>query len=325
MTTDQPSPASSGQLHVVFGTGPVGQAIVTTLLSRGHRVRAVNRRGHAELPPRVERVAGDAADAAFTTHACAGASVVYNALNPPYHQWPKLFPALQAGVLQGVAAAGARLVVIENLYGYGPAGGQPFTEDHPLVATTRKGITRAAMTRDLLTAHQRGMVEVAIGRASGFFGPGVRESALGERVFAAVLAGKRVQVAGDPNLLHTYTYIEDIGRALVTLGEHDEALGQVWHIPSPETISTRQFVERIAAAAGTRARLQRVPALALRGVGLFNPTVRELVEMLYEFEAPFVVDHSRYTRAFGDQATPLGEAISRTLAWYQQVPARAAA
>jgi nucleoside-diphosphate-sugar epimerase len=326
MTAHQPTPAPSGQRHVVFGTGPVGQAITRALLARGHQVRAVNRSGRAALPPEVELLAGDAGDPAFATRTSAGASVVYNALNPPYHQWPALFPRLQAGVLAGAAASGARLVVMENLYAYGPSGGQPFSEDHPLRATTRKGSTRAAMTRDLLAAHRRGMVQVAIGRSSDFFGPGVRESAMGERVVEAVLAGKRVQVAGDPDLPHTYTYVEDIGRALVTLGAHDAASGQVWHLPNPETVSTRRFIARIATAAGTRARLQRVPGLALRGVGLFNPAVRELVEMLYEFEEPFVVDHRKYAAAFGDDATPLDEALSRTVAWYrQEAPARAAA
>lgn len=149
---------------------------------------------------------------------------------------------------------------------------------------------------------------------------------MGERTVAAVLADKRVQVAGDPDLPHTYTYVEDIGRALVTLGEHDRAVGQVWHIPSPETVSTRQFIERIAIAAGTRVRVQRVPDLILRGAGLFNPVVRELVEMLYEFEQPFVVDHRKFTSAFGEQVTPLDAAVSRTVAWYRHhVPARAAA
>jgi nucleoside-diphosphate-sugar epimerase len=325
LTTDHATIAPTGQFHVVFGTGPVGQAIARALLARGHQVRAVNRSGRAELPPGVELIAGDAGDPAFAMRASAGATVIYNALNPPYHQWPELFPRLQQGVLAGAAGAGARLVVMENLYGYGPADGQPFTEDRPLAATTRKGRTRAAMTGDLLGAHRRGMVQVAIGRASDFFGPGVRDSAMGERAFAAVLAGKRVQVAGDPDLPHTYTYVEDIGRALATLGEHEEALGQVWHIPSPETVSTRQFIERIASAAGTRARVLRVPSLALRGVGLFNPAVRELIEMLYEFDEPFVVDHRKYAQTFGDQATPLDEAIGRTLTWHQRHAATQAA
>ena len=139
ITSHQPAPDPTGQLHVVFGTGPVGQAIARALLARGHRVRAVNRSGRAALPPEVELIAGDAGDPGFAALASAGSCVVYNALNPPYHQWPELFPRLQQGVLAGAARAGARLVAMENLYGYGPASGRPFTEEHPLRATTRKG------------------------------------------------------------------------------------------------------------------------------------------------------------------------------------------
>ncbi len=318
MTVQPVRPQPSGQVHVVFGTGPVGQAVIHELLLRGHTVRAVNRGGRASLPAAVEVVSGDAGDPSFATRAAAGASVVYLALNPPYHQWPELFPRLQRGVLAAAAATGARLVAMENLYGYGPSRGRPLTEDLPLAATTRQGVTRAAMTAELLEAHRRGTVRVAIGRASDFFGPGVLVSAMAERVFSPLLHGARIQVVGDPDLPHTYTYIPDIGRGLVTLGEREQALGQAWHLPSPQTISTRQFIQRIAGQAGVTARLQRVPSLLLRGVGLFNPGARELVEMLYEFQEPWVVDHSKYARAFGDHATPLDAAIAQTLAWYRQ-------
>src|SRR5262249_10196496 len=142
--------------------------------------------------------------AAFAKRACVGASVVYSALNPPYHQWPQLFPRLQAGVLGGAEGVGATLVAIENLYGYGPTGGRLLTEELPLAATTRKGAAGAAMTTELLNAHRRGMVRVAIGRASDFFGPSVVSSTMGASVFESVLAGKPVRVMGNPDLPHTY-------------------------------------------------------------------------------------------------------------------------
>jgi nucleoside-diphosphate-sugar epimerase len=304
-------------LQVVFGTGPVGQAVMRELLRRGGQVRAVSRRGRATPPADVEHLIGNASDPAFARQACRGAEVVYNALNPPYHQWPELFPALQAAVLDGAANAGAKLVVMENLYGYGRTGGRPLMEALPLAATTRKGATRAAMTAQLLDAHQRGVVRVAIGRASDFFGPRVLNSTMGERVFQRLLAGQAAQVLGNPDLPHTYTFIEDIGHGLVTLGEREEALGQAWHLPNPETLTTRQFIQRIAALAGKPARVQRMPSFLLVAVGIFNPGVRELVEMVYEFEEPFVVDDSKFARAFGQPATPLDEALQRTLDWFR--------
>jgi hypothetical protein len=76
------------------------------------------------------------------------------------------------------------------------------------------------------------------------------------------------------------------------------------------------MVEELARLAGTRPRIGGLPKLALRAVGVFNPTVRELLEMAYEFEEPFVVDSSRIA-ALGVRATPIPEALERTLAAYR--------
>jgi nucleoside-diphosphate-sugar epimerase len=109
----------------------------------------------------------------------------------------------------------------------------------------------------------------------------------------------------------------DIGRGLVILGEREEALGQAWHLPSPDTVTTREFVGTIFEEVGRPPRVQAAPKLLLRAIGLFNPGIRETIEMLYEFEEPFVVDHSKFEKAFGEHATPLKEAIADTVRWYR--------
>ena len=242
----------SNELHVVFGTGPVGLSVMDELVRSGKRVRLVNRSGKARVPAGVEVRGGDASKMTFAREACAGASVVYNALNPPYDKWPELFPALQAGVLEGAAASGAKLVAMENLYMYGPTGGRPLTEDLPYAANTKKGRVRAEMSQELMEAHRRGQVQVAIGRASDFFGPRVLASAVGEQVFGRAMEGKSAQVAGDPDQPHSYTYAPDIGKGLVILGRREEALGRAWHLPSPETTTTREFVQTVFQEVGSR-------------------------------------------------------------------------
>ena len=162
-----------------------------------------------------------------------------------------------------------------------------------------------------------GKVRVAVGRASDFFGPRVLVSAAGEQVFGRAVEGKSAQVAGDPDLPHTFTYTPDIGKGLVVLGEREDALGRAWHLPSPETLTTREFVKTIFEEAGKPARVQAAPKILLRAMGLFNPGIREMIEMLYEFEEPFVVDHSDFTRTFGEHATPLGDAVRATVRWYR--------
>ena len=312
--------ASDDQLHVVFGTGPIGLAVVDELSRTGRRVRAVNRSGRAGLPAGIEVVTGDASDGAFSRSACESAAVVYQCLNPPYTEWPRLFPSLQRGVLEGAAATGGKLVSIENLYAYGPTGGRPLTEDLPLAATGRKGRTRAAMTQELLGAHRAGRVRVAIGRASDYFGPRGLFSAMGERVFYPLLAGKKAQTMGKPDLPHTYTYLPDIAKGLVVVGERDEALGEAWHLPSPRTVTTREFIARVATEIGTDPQVQAMPKLLARAVSLFNSQVRELLEMWYEFDEPYVVDHSKFEHAFGSVATPLEEAIRETVTWFRANP-----
>jgi nucleoside-diphosphate-sugar epimerase len=307
------------ELHVIFGTGAMGMAVMDALMQRGRRrVRMVNRSGRASVPEGVEVIGGDATDEAFARGASQGASVVYFALNPPYDKWSELFPPLQAGVLEGAASAGAKLIAMENLYMYGPTDGRTLTEDLPYAPNTRKGAVRAMMSEKLMEAHRSGKVRVAIGRASDYFGPRVLVSAAGEQVFGRAVQGKSAQVAGDPDQPHTYTYIPDIGKGLVILGEREEALGRAWHLPSPETLTTRKFVEMIFEEVGKPARIQAAPKILLRAMGLFNPGMREIIEMLYEFEEPFVVDDSRFEREFGEQATPLREAIQRTVRWYRE-------
>ena len=305
--------------HVIFGTGAMGMSVMDALVQRDRRrVRMVNRSGRASVPEGVEVLGGDATEEAFARGASEGASVVYFALNPPYDKWPELFPPLQAGVLEGAASSGAKLIAMENLYMYGPTDGRPLTEDLPHAPNTRKGRVRAMMSEELMEAHTSGKVRIAIGRASDYFGPRVLASAAGEQVFGRAVRGKSAQVAGDPDQPHTYTYVPDIGRGLAILGEREEALGQVWHLPSPETLTTRQFVEMIFEEVGKPARVQAAPKIVLQAMGLFNLGIREMIEMLYEFEEPFVVDDSNFTRTFGEQATPLRQAIQRTVRWYRE-------
>ena len=308
------------RLHVVFGTGQVGSALAAHLAGLGMAVRAVSRRRPAVLAG-VDWRAADAADPEAAADAAKGASVIYQCLNAPYTQWPDRFPPLQRGVLAAAERTGALLVSLENLYGYGPAAGRPMTEDLPLAAAGVKGRARAAMTAELLAAADACRVRVAIGRASDFFGPGVTAgSTLGERVFGNALAGRPADFIGNPALPHTYSYVPDIAAGLATLGTDARAAGQVWHLPGPATGTTRALLDLLAAEVGHRVGVRSVPRLALRALGLVNPMLRELAEISYEFDEPFVLDTSKYQAAFGAAGTPLPAAVAATVAWYRTRP-----
>jgi nucleoside-diphosphate-sugar epimerase len=203
---------------------------------------------------------------------------------------------LQAAVIEAAAAADARLVMADNLYMYGPTDGAPLTEDLPYRATSSKGKLRAQMAEELLAAHRAGKVQVAIGRASDYFGPHGLISHMGQRVFYRALAGKKAQVLGNPDVAHTYSYLPDVGRALVNLGEREEALGEVWHVPNPETLTTREFVGRVYQETGNQPGIQAMPRTLLAVLSWFNPTLKAIQEELYQLEEPFVIDHTSTRR-----------------------------
>lgn len=307
----------TGSLHVVLGTGQVGRAVAARLVSDGAEVRVVSRHRPAGLAEEVDWRMCDVTDREAAADAAKGATVLYQCLNAPYTQWPTMFPPLQRNVLVAAERSQALLVSLENVYGYGPTGGAPMTERLPLAATTVKGRTRAAMTAELLAAEQAGRVRIAIGRAADFFGPGVTESALGARVFGNALLGKRADVLGDPALLHTYSYVPDIAAGLVMLGSDDRAVGQVWHLPGPTTVTTRALLDLVASQLGHPVSVRAVPTIVLRALGLVSPMMRGLAEMSYQFEQPFVLDTSKYASTFPTVTTPLADALADTVAWYR--------
>jgi len=305
------------QRHVVFGaSGGIGQALARELAAQGKRVRAVNRSGKADLPDGVEVVRADATDPASAREACQSATVVYNCANAPYAEWATKFPPMMDGLIEAAGAAGARLIFADNLYCYGPVNG-PITEDLPYRPAGAKGRVRAEMAERLMAAHQSGKVRAAIGRASDYYGPGVVNSFTGADMFRNLLAGKQVMWTGSLDMPHSLTYIEDFARGLMTLGERDEALGQAWHIPCAEALTGRQFLKLAFELAGRPVKIGAYKRLMLTLASPFMPIAREVIEMLYEFEAPFVVDGGKFTRAFGPRpATLHREALRRTLAWY---------
>ena len=300
--------------HVVLGAGPVARAIVAALTQRGIDAVVVSRRG-TQIDG-AQSVAADVLDSVNLAKIVAGSAAVYQSSQPEYHRWPEEFPALQDSVVRALRGTDAVLVAVENLYGYGPVAG-PLTESLPLVATTRKGKTRADLWRTLEAEYKAGRLKATAGRASDFFGPHAAASVVGERFFDPLLHGKKAELFGNPNALHTYTYVVDFGEALVRLVLDERSLGKAWHVPNAPAISTKAFLELTASIMGVEPKSVTRSKFQLRLAGLFIPPAKESIEMLYEFEEDFVVDHSAYGALFGSHATSLHDSLAATIAWWR--------
>lgn len=293
-------------MQVIVGAGAVGSIIATRLAAAGSAVKIVSRSGGGPVHPLIERVAANAADGVALRGITAGASVIYNCVNPQYFTWPTDWPPINDALIRAAAASDAVLAITGNLYGYGPVSG-PMTEDTPLAATGSKGRVRIKMWQDALAAGIR-TFEV---RASDYISP---TSSLIEMALPALREGKTAWLPGAVDVPHSYTYIGDVAQTLITLATDERAWGRAWHVPSPPPMTGRSLLATVARLGGLPApRLRSYPLPAVWAAGLFDPFAKEFREVRHQHVRPFVLDSSRVTATFGLTHTPVDEAVQAVL------------
>ena len=305
------------ETHLVVGAGATGTATTKLLAQSGASVTVVTRSGSGPDMAGVTRLATDAADADQLASIAAGATAIYNCANPPYHRWQSDWPPLADSLLVAAERSGAVLVTLSNLYGY-PNPSKPMRATDELNPSSRKGAVRAAMWQDALAAHDAGRLRMTEARASDFIGPGLGDNGhMGDRVIPRLLAGKSVSLLGDLDQPHSWSAVDDVARTLVALGTDERAWGRAWHVPTVAPLSQRELVLRMCELANVSpVKIKAMPKLALRAAGLFVPAVRELGEVSYQFDAPFVIDSSETTDVFDLSPTALDVTLRATLASY---------
>ncbi len=307
--------------HVIFGSGPLGRAVLNQLLERQEPVRVVNRSGTMQgIPSSVEVVKADAYDLDSAKRAGSGASVIYNCAVPEYSvkAWQTQLPPLWGNIAQSAAAHGAKLVIGDNLYMYDQTDGGNIREDLPMHSTAGKGQARIAAAKQMLELHRTGQVEIAFVRGADFYGPhGTDGSQFGSRMIPPMLHGKAAQVIGPSNAPHSITYLPDFGRAIAMVAQRDDAFGQAWHVPNAPAQSRLEVMTRLAAIIGTPLKVQVMGKPMVSLLGLFVPILREVAEMGYQFENPYIVNHDKFVATFGDIHTPLETALQRTVEWFK--------
>jgi nucleoside-diphosphate-sugar epimerase len=309
---------SQNEMHVIFGTGALGKWTARELVKLGRQVRMVSHSGKADprIPAEVEVVQGDAYNARHNIEVTKGATAVYQCAQPPYHTWTEKFPSMQKAIFDAAAANSAKFIVGDNLYMYGDTNGQPIREDMSYQAHTKKGKVRGEMATAIMEAHQAGKVRAAIGRASNFFGPD--DNAVTSYAIRPALEGKSINLLGRTDQLHTFSYIADFGKLLATLGTREDALGQIWFTPSPAPVTQVELVKIMEDVLGRKVKFMAAGKVMLSMLGLLMPTLRESVEMLYEWDKPFIMDSSKAEKAFGLQPTSLKDAMHATIEWCKE-------
>ena len=300
-------------VHLVVGAGTVGSALAELLADDGKEVILATRSGSGPNHENIKLVSADASNVTSLLAAAPSAVAIYNCVNPPYHQWAKLWPPMAASFLTYAEKTGAVLVTCSNLYGYGPVD-VPMTESLPLNATGVNGKVRAKMWIEAKALHDAGIIKATEVRGSDYVSAS-DQSRVGARVLPKVLAGKPAQVLGAIDLKHTWTYPLDVARLMKIVASDSRAWGKAWHVPSNEAKTQNDVVSELASAAGVaNPKLSSVPTVIWNLIALFNPLMRALKETAYQMQQPYILDDSAARNTFGMQPTPWNQILNEVIA-----------
>ena len=305
-------------MHTILGAGgSVSQALVERLAARRLPFRLVSRSG-ATAPAGAEVRSADLTDRAQIVDAVRGSSVVYLLAGLKYDHriWADTWPRVMDNTIEAAKRAGAKLIFFDNVYMYGRVHGL-MTEETPFRPTSRKGEVRAAIASALIGEWQTGNLTALIARSADFYGPHAKNGIPNTMVFSPLSQGSTAMCLVSDLLPHSYTYVPDAAEALLTLAASETAWNQTWHLPTaPRPLTGGEFITAAAEAMGRKAKYRVLSRRMVKLYGFFNPVVGEVHEMLYQNNAPYLFDSSKYARAFGFAGTPYAEGIRQTAASY---------
>jgi nucleoside-diphosphate-sugar epimerase len=299
--------------------GVIADELVKELAARNTEPIRLVSRNPKMVPGATETVAADLSDLADTVRAVSGSRVAFLVVGLKYdvNLWRKLWPPIMRNAIEAAKRAGARLVFFDNVYMYGKVDGA-MTEETPFRPCSKKGEIRAEIATTLLNEMQAGSLTALIARSADFYGPHARTGIPNVMVFDNFAKGKKAMWLANDSVKHSLTFTPDAARSLVLLAESETAWNQTWHVPTAADPPTgKQLVELAANALQTQARYQILSRPMVWVAGRFDATVRELPEMLYQYESDYVFDSSKFTKAFGFEPASYPEGVRRTADAYR--------
>lgn len=299
-------------IQTILGSGGgIGVPLARELKNYTDQIRLVSRKPF-KVNDSDEIVSADLNDLNQVENAISGSEVVYVTVGFEYNLkvWQNTWPQFMQRVIDSCIKFNAKLVFFDNVYVYKKESVPFMTETTPVDPPSKKGKVRQKLREMIMQGVEDNKLTALIARSADFYGPENKNSALSIMVAQNFMKGKKAQVFGDPDKIHTYTYTPDAAKATAILGNSTDAYNQEWHVPTTkERLTNRQWIELIAAELNTDAKVQKVPAWMLNLAGFFVPIMREFPEMLYQYEQDYIFDSSKFEKQYNIFATPPADGI----------------
>lgn len=306
-------------MYTILGAGgSVSNELVKVLATRKLPFRTVSRHAGTQAGAADVRIA-DLTKHQQIVDAVAGSDVVFLLAGLKYDHklWAEQWPRIIDNAVDACKQTHSKLVFFDNVYMYGKVNGL-MTEQTPYHPTSRKGEVRAQIAMRLERAWKEGELTGMIARAADFYGPDAKNGIPNVMVFDPLRKGDKAMCLVNDALPHSYTFVPDAAQGLITLVESATAWNQIWHLPTtPNPPTGREFIVAAAEAIGKAPKYRVLSRTMVKLAGFFNPTIREVHEMLYQNDSPYLFDSSKYARAFGFAGTPYEKGIAATAASYK--------
>jgi nucleoside-diphosphate-sugar epimerase len=302
-------------MQTILGSGGIiANHLAKALPEYTKDIRLVSRNPKA-VTGEEELVSADLTTAEQVMKAVKGSEIVYLTAGLQYNIkiWQEQWPKLMRNVIDACKENNSKLVFFDNVYMYGKVVG-PMTEETPFNPCSRKGEVRAKIVTMILDEVAKGSLTALIARAADFYGPETSNSFLNMMVFENLKKGKNAQFMVSKSAKHSFTYTPDAGKATALLGNTPSAFNQTWHLPADMNVLTGEQIAEIAdRELNMKPKITVLPKLMIQMAGLFNPIIKETIEMLYQNDSDYIFDSSKFDKAFKFDKVLYDEGIHTSL------------
>lgn len=302
-------------MQTILGSGgSIGIELTQVLAKYTDKIRLVSR-----TPKKVnandELFPADLTNLEDVMNAVEGSTVAYLTVGLPYfaNVWERDWPLVMSNVIQACKQQNCRLVFFDNIYMYDPKYLDYMDEDTPINPSSKKGKLRSKIAQMIMDEVNMGNLTALIARSADFYGPGIEKNGMiREMIFKKFANGEKANWLCSFNYKHSVTYTPDAAKATALLGNTEDAFNQVWHLPTASNPPTgRKWIEFIAREMSVKPRLQLAPKFLVRIMGLFTPIMKEMVEMLYQYDRDYIFISKKFENRFDFKPTPYLEGIKQ--------------
>jgi nucleoside-diphosphate-sugar epimerase len=300
---------------ILGANGTIGSVLAKELLAYTDKIRLVSRNPR-KVNESDELFPADLSNPSIVEQAIEGSDIVYLVVGFDYklEVWQEKWPKLMRATIDSCIKHNAHLVFFDNIYMYDINAIPLMTEDSAINPPSKKGAVRKQVAQMLMDEVKAGKLMALIARSADFYGPDNEKSFVNEMVYKNFLKGKAANWFIDPDKKHSFTYTPDAAKATALLGNTGDAYNTVWHLPTDKNVLTgREFIELFSREMKVKNKVTVMPMWVLKILRIFVPVLKEMQEMMYQYDRDYFFDSSKFDKRFNFKTTTYQEGVKATV------------